>query len=122
MTSRGSRDYDRNDPKPGKDKSQQLGTQSSLVTVTRRGVARRRVGRGYSLKEINKAFEKIGIANPSSSVTRARALGIHVDTFRRSVYADNITSLTGVLNTLKESRKPRSSSKKRPSDAKTKNK
>jgi hypothetical protein len=120
MTSRGSRDHDRNGPKPGRDKSQQLGTQSSLVTVTRRGVARRRAGRGYSLKEINEAFEKIGIANPS--IARARALGIHVDTFRRSAYADNITNLTGVLNTLKESRKSRSSSKKRPSDAKTKSK
>jgi ribosomal protein L13E len=119
MVSRGPRDRDRNDPKRGEDKSRQPGTQRSLVTVTLRGVARRRVGRGYSLKEINKAFEKIGIASPR--IARARGLGIHVDTFRRSAYADNITSLTGVLHTLKESRKPRSS-KKRPSDANPKSK
>ena len=121
MTPRGSRDPDRNKQESTEGKRQQPAERNPLVLVTRRGVTRRRVGRGYSIKEIREAFQNIGLGNPN--ITKARALGLPVDGLRRSAHSHNVTNLTSVLNKYKESRKPRSSNnKKRSSDKKTRRK
>jgi ribosomal protein L13E len=120
MTPRGSRDPDRNKQKSIEGKRQQSSERDSLVIVTRRGVTRRRVGRGYSIKEIHEAFQNVRLGNPN--IAKARSFGLPVDTFRRSAHLHNVTNLTAVLKKYKENRKPRSSNKKRSSDEKIRRK
>ena len=77
----------------------------SFVYTNHKGVIDKRRGRGFSQKEIAKAFANMGLQNQNKS--KVRAFRIPVDNLRRSVYQENVTKLEKVLSGYFQRKKQR---------------
>ena len=96
--------------KPNLGKLRLTNEEKSVVFTNRKGVPRRRKGRGYSKKEVAEACAKIGLRN--QEISKVRAYHIPVDKLRRSTHSENVKELTTVLNKYFQSKKPKNRSKK----------
>jgi ribosomal protein L13E len=110
MSSRETGEEDLDKRKPNLGKLRLTNGKKSLVFTNRKGVPRRRKGRGYSKKEVAEACAKIGLRN--QEISKVRAYHIPVDKLRRSTHSDNVKELTTVLNKYLQSKKPKNRSKK----------
>jgi ribosomal protein L13E len=104
----GEADLDKQKPNLGK--LRLTNEEKSVVFTNRKGVPRRRMGRGYSKKEVADACTKIGLRN--QEISKVRAYHIPVDKLRRSIHSENVKELTTVLNKYLQGKKPKNRSKK----------
>jgi ribosomal protein L13E len=104
----GEADLDKRKPNLGK--LRLTNEEKSVVFTNRKGVPRRRKGRGYSKKEVAEACAKIGLRN--QEISKVRAYHIPVDNLRRSTHSENVKELITVLNMYLQSKKPKNRSKK----------
>jgi ribosomal protein L13E len=104
----GEADLDKRKPNLGK--LRLTNEEKSVVFTNRKGVPRRRKGRGYSKKEVAEACAKIGLRN--QEISKVRAYHIPVDKLRRTTHSENVKELTTVLKKYLQSKKPKNRSKK----------
>ncbi|MGH9979522.1 MAG: hypothetical protein ACRD8Z_27340 [Nitrososphaeraceae archaeon] len=110
MSSIESGEADLDKRKPNLGKLRLTNEEKSVVFTNRKGVPRRRGGRGYSKKEIAEACAKIGMKN--QDLSKVRTYHIPFDKLRRSTHSENVKELTTVLNKYFQSKKPKNRSKK----------
>jgi ribosomal protein L13E len=110
MSSIGTGEAELDKRKPILGKLRLTNEEKSVVLTNRKGVPRRRKGRGYSKKEVAEACAKIGLRN--QEISKVRAYHIPVDKLRRSTHSENVKELTTVLNKYLQSKKPKNRSKK----------
>ena len=104
----GEADLDKRKPNLGK--LRLTNEEKSVVFTNRKGVPRRRKGRGYSKKEVAEACAKIGLRN--QEISKIRAYHIPVEKLRRTTHSENVKELTTVLKKYLQSKKPKNRSKK----------
>jgi ribosomal protein L13E len=110
MSSIGTGEADLDKRKPNLGKLRLTKEEKSVIFTNRKGVPRRRKGRGYSKKEVAEACAKIGMRN--QEISKVRAYHIPVDKLRRSTHSENVKELTTVLKKYLQSKKPKNRSKK----------